>query len=220
VSVVAGDELAALFEHAGATVVPGGPGRRASTAELLAGIRRAGAAEVVVLPNDSDSLAVAEAAAHQARADGLRVAVVPTRATVQALAAVAVHDPARSFDEDVVAMTSAAGHTRSGAVTVAARAAMTTAGACEPGDVLGVLDGDFAVIGRDLAATAVEVLDRMLAGGGELVTLVTGQDAPEGLADAVVAHVARTRPEVDTAVHAGGQPRYPAADRRGVRIGR
>ena len=64
----------------------------------------------MVLPNDADSLAVAEAAAAKARDDGLRVAVIPTRASVQALAALAVHDAARRFDDDVVAMTAAAGH--------------------------------------------------------------------------------------------------------------
>ena len=56
----------------------------------------------MLLPNDKDSIAVAEAAATAARQDGIRVAVIPTRAQVQGLAAIAVHDPERSFDDDVV----------------------------------------------------------------------------------------------------------------------
>lgn len=209
VSVVAGDGLGALFETAGATVVPGGPGRRASTAEILAGVRATRRRDVVVLPNDADSLAVAEVAASQARDEGRRVAVIPTRASVQALAALAVHDPSRRFEDDVVAMTAAAGHCRHGGVTVASRAAVTMAGVCQVGDVLGIVDGDFAVIGADLAAVAETVVDRMLGSGGELVTLVTGADAEPRLTDAVVAHVRATRPEVDTVVYDGGQPGYP-----------
>jgi dihydroxyacetone kinase-like predicted kinase len=212
VSVVAGDGLAALFEAAGATVVRGGPGRRASTGELLDGLRAAAARDLVVLPNDPDSQAVAEAAASRARDEGLRVAVIPTRASVQAIAALAVHDPDRRFEDDVVAMTAAAGHCRHGGVTVAARAAVTMAGVCQEGDVLGIVDGDFAVIGSDLADVARGVVDRMLAGGGELVTLVTGDTGDtdaEALAAAVVEHLHETRPEVDTVVYAGGQPRYP-----------
>ena len=131
--MVAGEGLAALFESAGATVVRGGPGRRASTAELLTGLRAARARDIVVLPNDADSLAVAEAAAAKARDEGLRVAVIPTRASVQALAALAVHDLERRFEDDVVAMTAAAGHCRHGGVTVAAREAVTMAGVCRPG---------------------------------------------------------------------------------------
>ncbi len=209
VSVVAGEGLAALFETAGATVVRGGPGRRASTAELLTGLRASRARDIVVLPNDADSLAVAEAAAAKARDEGLRVAVIPTRASVQALAALAVHDLERRFEDDVVAMTAAAGHCRHGGVTVAAREAVTMAGVCRPGDVLGIVDGDFAVIGDDLVTVARTVLDRMLGSGGELVTLVTGADLEPGLAEAVAAHAREGRPEVDTVQYDGGQPRYP-----------
>src|SRR6185436_14983819 len=133
--------------------------------------------------NDPDTVAAAEAAGQAARDEGIRVAVIPTRAQVQGLAAMAVHDPARSFDDDVVHMTSAAGHARHGAVTVAAREAMTTGGPCRVGDALGVVEGDFAVVGDDLYDTAVTVVDRLLIGGGELVTLVRGVDEAEGLAD-------------------------------------
>jgi DAK2 domain fusion protein YloV len=209
VSVVAGDGLAALFEAAGATVVHGGPGRRASTAELLTGMRRARARDLVVLPNDADSLAVAEVAAAKARDEGLRVAVIPTRASVQAIAALAVHDLSRRFEDDVVAMTAAAGHCRHGGVTIAAKEAVTMAGVCRPGDVLGIVDGDFAVIGDDLVDVARVVLDRMLGSGGELVTLVTGADGEDGLAETVAFHARAGRPEVDTVLYAGGQPRYP-----------
>ena len=209
VSVVAGEGLAVLFESAGATVVRGGPGRRASTTELLTGLRAARARDIVVLPNDADSLAVAEAAAAKARDEGLRVAVIPTRASVQALAALAVHDLERRFEDDVVAMTAAAGHCRHGGVTVAAREAVTMAGVCRPGDVLGIVDGDFAVIGDDLVTVARTVLDRMLGSGGELVTLVTGADIEPGLAEAVAEHAREGRPEVDTVQYDGGQPRYP-----------
>jgi uncharacterized protein len=209
VSVVAGDGLAALFESAGATVVRGGPGRRASTAELISGLRAARARDLVVLPNDADSLAVAEAAAAKARDEGLRVAVIPTRASVQALAALAVHDVERRFEDDVVAMTAAAGHCRHGGVTIAAREAVTMAGVCHPGDVLGIVDGDFAVIGDDLVTVAQTVVDRMLGSGGELVTLVVGADTDPALAEAVAEHARNSRPEVDTVQYDGGQPRYP-----------
>jgi uncharacterized protein len=209
VAFAAGDGLASLFESAGATVVRTPVGRRPSTAEMLDAIRRSGAGEVVLLPNERDGVPVAEAAAAEARAEGTRVAVIPTRAQVQGIAATAVHESARAFDADVVAMTTAAGHTRHGAVTVAAREAVTMAGVCRPGDILGIVEGDFVVIGTDLPAVAVDVVERMLSAGGELVTLVTGADADATLADAVVAVVRRSHPEVDTVVYDGGQPRYP-----------
>jgi fatty acid kinase len=207
VAYAAGDGLATLFESAGVTVVQTTVGRP-SMAEILTAIRGSGAPEVVVLPNAPDSIAVAEAAAAEARAEGIRVAVIPTRAQMQGIAAAAVHEPSSTFDADVVAMTTAAVHTRHGAVTVAAREALTSAGVCRPGDVLGVVEGDFVVVGGELSAVAVEVIERMLAVGGELVTVVTGVDADGDLAGAVVDVVRRDHPGVDTVVHDGGQPRY------------
>jgi dihydroxyacetone kinase-like predicted kinase len=209
VVVAAGEGLEQLFAEAGAVVVPGGPGRRPSTGQVLEAIHATTAAEVVVLPNDRDSVAVAEAAAHAAREEGeVRVAVIATSAQVQGLAALAVHEPGRAFDQDVLQMTAAARHARSGAVTVAATRAITTAGPCEPGDALGVIEGDFAVVGADLTSVATEVLERLLGGGGELVTLVTGADGA-ALGQRCATHLAKAHPMVDVVVYEGGQERYP-----------
>jgi dihydroxyacetone kinase-like predicted kinase len=209
VVVAAGAGLGDLFVQAGATVVPGGVGRRPSTGQILEAISAAGAAEVVVLPNDRDSIAAAEAAARTAReAHDIRVAVIPTNAQVQGLAALAVHEPGRTFEEDIIGMTAAARHARSGAVTVAVRAAMTTGGPCQPGDVLGVIEGDFVLVGEDLFEVATGVLERLLGGGGELVTLVAGAEA-DVLAERTAAHLHDAHPTVDVVVYHGGQQRYP-----------
>jgi DAK2 domain fusion protein YloV len=209
VAVVAGEGLATIFREAGAHVLVGGPGRRPSTGEVLEAVVSCGAQEVVVLPNDPDSLGVAEAAAAQAEEDhDIRVVVVPTRAQVQGIAAIAVHEPERAFDADVVQMTSAARGTRHGAVTVAVRQAMTSAGPCEPGDVLGVLQGDFAVVGSELLEVSTVILERMLSGGGELVTLVAGEGAGD-LAEQCEAWIEARHAGVDVVVYDGGQERYP-----------
>ncbi len=65
------------------------------------------------------------------------------------------------------------------------------------------------MIGDDLAGTGEVVLARMLAAGGELVTLVLGEGAPAGLAEQLVAHARRQRPEVDAVVFEGGQESAP-----------
>lgn len=209
IAVAAGDGLATLFGEAGAIVVRGGPGRRCSTGELLRAIEQSKAPEIVLLPNDKDSIAVAEAAATAARQDGVRVAVIPTRAQVQGLAAIAVHDPERSFDDDVVHLSAAAGQTRHGAVTIAVKDAWTMAGTCRIGDALGVVDGDFTLITDDLVTAATGVVDRLLGGGGELMTVVSGRDTDPALVEAVVRHVRRHRKDVDVMVYDGGQERYP-----------
>jgi hypothetical protein len=106
-------------------------------------------------------------------------------------------------------MTSAAVATRHGAVTVATKEALTWAGVCHPGDVLGVVDGDVALLGDDVAGTAQEVLRRLLSAGGELVTLVVGSDAEPGLAERASAALLRDRPDLEVVVVDGGQAVYP-----------
>lgn len=209
VAVAPGEGLAALYATAGALVVRSGVGAKPSTRDVLRAIEGSRSSEVVVLPDDKDVRAVAEAAADQARITGVRVAVIPTRATVQVLAALAVHDPARRFDDDVVAMTAAARATRHGEVTLATREALTTAGVCQPGDVLGLAEGDVVVIGADVAEVARALLDRLLAAGGELVTVVTGAEAGDHLAALLLDHLRRTHPEVESNVYEGGQTHYP-----------
>ncbi|MFE5794815.1 DAK2 domain-containing protein [Streptomyces sp. NPDC056503] len=209
VAVLPGEGLAGLCAEAGATTVQARPGEPPTGDELLDAVRRAHAREVVLLPNDTDLRAAAVSAAERARAEGIRVALIPTRAAVQGIAALAVHEPERSFDEDVVAMTAAAGATRYAELAVAARQSFTSAGVCQAGDVLGLIEGDVAVIGQDLTATARTVLDRMLQAGGELVTLVVADSAPPGLADTLEAHVRRGYLAVDTVTYHAGEGAPP-----------
>ncbi|MFJ5683247.1 DAK2 domain-containing protein [Streptomyces sp. NPDC093099] len=209
VAVVPGEGLAGVCAEAGATTVLARPGEPSASGELVEAIRRAHAREVVLLPNDAALRHTAAAAAEQARTEGVRVALIPTRAAVQGIAALAVHQPDRRFDEDVVAMTTAAGATRYAELAVAERQSWTMAGICQAGDVLGLIDGDVAVIGADLAATAEAVLSRMLAAGGELVTLVLGDAAPDALADRLERYVRDGHLAVDTVVYRGGRQSVP-----------
>ena len=209
VVVSASPGLARIFAGEGAIVVDGGPSFNPSTAEILEGIRAARAGQVVLLPNDGNVHAVASVAAEEARVDGLSVAVVPTRSPVQALAAIAVRDPDRRFHDDVIAMAEAAGACRYAEVTFATREALTMVGRCAPGDVLALVEGEVNLIGQDLAETCRTLLDRMLAGGGEMVTLVLGAEAPAELGAALTQHLADNWTFVEVQCYDGSQPHYP-----------
>jgi dihydroxyacetone kinase-like predicted kinase len=103
----------------------------------------------------------------------------------------------------------AAAATRHGAVAVASREALTSAGPCQPGDVLGAVAGDVVIVGSDLEEVAVEVVARLLAGGGELVTIVDGEDAEPDLAEGLAERIRRGHRDIEVTVIHGGQPHYP-----------
>lgn len=209
VVVAHGPDMAAYLEESGITVVRAPARGRASTAELLDGVTRAHAHDVVLLPSDRDTTPVAEAAAAASRDHGVRAAVVPTRSIVQSLAAVAVHDAAARFDDDVIAMGRAAGATRYAAVTVAAKEGITSAGTCHPGDILGLVDGDIALIGDDVVAIAIAACDRIISGGTELLTVVVGSEAGDDQVAALTSAVTDGRPYLEVEVLPGGQPHWP-----------
>lgn len=214
VACALGEGMARLFSDAGATVVSSGPRQRASAGQILAAVYACGVDRVVVLPNDSDTVMVARAAARQATERGVRVDVVPTRSLVAGVAAVAVLDPDADPDGTVEAMGVAADAVRSGALTTAERAVQTPVGPCTPGQWLGIVEDRIVAVDDELAPVAGMVADRLLADGAEIVTVLLGHDADDRVA-AVVAEAVSGRggdgalhtPEIQTV--RGDQPTYP-----------
>ncbi|GAA1977226.1 DAK2 domain-containing protein [Catenulispora subtropica] len=215
VAVAYGEGVAALFEESGAYVLRATAERPPSAADFERAVAATRAAEVVLLPNGAETAVVAAAVAERLSAGRypghppVRVAAVPAKVTVQAIAALAVHEPARRFDADVVAMTAAAGATRYGAIEVAATEAWTMAGVCRPGQVMGHVENDVALIEDDQATAAASVVERMLSAGGEMVTLVVGDGAEPGMSEAVADRLRERHPVVDVVVYEGGRTGYP-----------
>jgi hypothetical protein len=206
VAVVSSEALAELFTGEGVRVVHAAAGEVTEDA-VLDEIVASAAREVAVLPNDAALVPIAGRAAARARDAGRDVGVVPTRSPVQGLAAVAVTDPGRRFADDVIAMAEAAAATRWAEVTVAEQEALTTAGRCEPGNVLGSAEGDVVVIGSDLSGVACDLLDRLLSAGGEMATLVVGSDP--ALGDAVSRHLSVVHPTIEVIRYDGGPEDVP-----------
>ncbi len=202
-AVASGAGAAALFEAGGAVVL--NAERALESAVLLAAIRQLPYREVLVLPNGAlpaHELVAVGAAARDARRD---VLLLPSASMVQGLAALAVHDRARVAVDDAFTMSEAAASTRWGALRRAGGRALTMVGTCAPGDGLGLVGHDVVVIDRNPHAAARTLLDRMLGLGGELVTLLVGAGAPDGLADDLAEHIGDEFPGVEATVYSGGQ---------------
>ncbi|WP_307818096.1 DAK2 domain-containing protein [Janibacter endophyticus] len=209
VACAAGPGIAELLHQAGAAVVMSGPARRASAGELLEAVRGTGAGDVILLPNDRDTILAARACAQAAGQEGQQVHVIESGTAVQGIAAMAVHDPGADVSTNEMAMTRAAAGTRHGGVTVAVKPGLTSGGQCEVGDALGVVAGDITIVGDDLGEVAVEVIERLASAGSELVTLVVGADADEALVERARQAACGLSLGVEVEVLQGGQPAYP-----------
>lgn len=171
-------------------------GRHLTAVQVVSRLRDTGAAELVV-PADTVHRDAAETAAHRLRAEGRRVQVVPIQAPVQAVAALAVRDPRRRFEDDAVAMAEAAGSCRHAEVVRTEAAALTTVGRCEPGDYLALADGDVVLVDADMSVAVRDLVDRLCAAGAELLTLIAGPAFGEPMRRNLAGHLMTTWPLVD-----------------------
>ena len=195
VAVALGDDVRDGFRSFGAQeVVVGGQTMNPSTADLLEAIEATDADEVVVLPNNKNIVPVAEQAAAHA---GKPVRVVPTRGMVAGLAAMMVYDPDASADDNAKAMEQAASQVVSGQVTWAVR----DSGEINEGDWLGLADEKIVVVNPDLVTCASRLLDRLVEGNHELVTVFVGATTPDEATDGVGEWLATNRPDVTVEVH-------------------
>lgn len=202
-AVVGGDGAAELFEAEGAQVLRAE--KISVPDELLAAIRALPSRDVLVLPNGALSAQDVVAVGARARREDCDVMFLPSSSVVQGLASLAVHDPMRATVDDAFAMSEAASCVRWGSLRYANERALTWVGTCEPGDSLGLAGHDVVVIEHDLVTAGASLLDRLLAAGGELVTMLVGAEAPDGLVEQLADHLDRRHPEIDVVVYQGGQ---------------
>jgi fatty acid kinase len=202
VAVSPGRGTSHLFEREGVAVIERAAGTP-SADDVLAGVPD-DVRQLVLLVGPTFPVVAAKDAAERLRERQLQVSLVPIRSPVQGLAAIAVHDATRRFDDDVVAMAEAAGATRFAEVTLAETAALTAVGLCQPGDVLGLIDGDVVQIGHSVLAVGFDLLDRLLGIGAELITLLVGAPLPDQAAELLDSHVRRRSPLTDVAIYPAG----------------
>ncbi|WP_460353986.1 DAK2 domain-containing protein [Mycobacterium sp. ZZG] len=203
-AVADGDGAESLFTGEGAEVLRPRPDEPVSAQQLLHALVNTGAAQVMVLPNGYVAAEEIVAGCAVASDWGIDMVPVPTGSMVQGLAALAVHDPERRVVDDGYTMARAAAAARYGAVRVAAEEALTWAGACKPGDGLGIVGDEVVIVGDDLTAAAAGLIDLLLASGGELVTVLTGDGVDPEIADALIRHVHRHHPGTEMAAfHTG-----------------
>ena len=208
VAISSGAGLEELFAQMGVQgVVTGGQTLNPSTAELLDAVEHMNSQQVIILPNNKNIIPVANQINALTKKE---VRVVPTCSMPEALAALVSYDPEADVDSNCEAMSDAAKSVATGEVTQAVRDTNTDAGAVKNGDWIGLVRGDGVVaIGSTMVVAATQLLDQLLSGNGELLTVITGNLATARATEEIIAYMADKHPDVEVEVHPGGQPLYP-----------
>jgi DAK2 domain fusion protein YloV len=194
-----------LFESLGAVrVIEGGQTMNPAAADILEAIEATPTDDVIVLPNNSNVVLTAEQAA--ALSDKT-VHLIPSKSVQAGLAAMMRYVPTNSTAENVETMLDALDSVSTGEVTVASRDAELDGVAIREGEYLGLVDDVAVACDPDLETVVREVVERVLEGERELLSILTGEGAPQ--LDGLVASLQADHQDVIVDVHDGGQPHYP-----------
>jgi DAK2 domain fusion protein YloV len=204
VAVVAGEGNRGLFESLGAArVIEGGQTMNPAVAELVAAVESQ-RHDVLLLPNNPNVVMAAEQAVSAARAAAL---VVPTRSIQEGLAAMVVFDALRGAEENAAEMREAIAALATGEVTVASRDVELNGLAIHKGNYFGLACGDPVAESESFEVVARAVVERLLTEPREVLTLLTGEDAPE--MNGLLSAIRDDHPGLAVDVQVGGQPHYP-----------
>lgn len=203
VAQVFGPGLVQTLAQAGVQVVSGEPNLRPSVQDFVAAGVKAQANTVLLLPSDTDSIAVAELAANELQLLEINAEVVATTSLPQTLAAVSVFDVNAAVAEVKTQLEAAADGVKTIAVTTASRAAETPIGEVRSGEYLFLVDGE-------LAANAVDVLPGLTSlaktfESAELITVLVGTDAESATTVEITNRIHEMNSEAEIDVINSGQ---------------
>lgn len=207
VAVATGAGIRRIFYSLGVQgVVTGGQTMNPSTAQLLEAVEAAPADEVVLLPNNKNIIPVAEQVDGQT---AKRVFVVPTRSVTEGFASLLSYDPQATGEANAAGMAEAAAHVVAAEVTRAVRDSSCDLGPIREGDYMGLCRDGIVSLAPTLEEACERLLDRLVDGSHELVTLIEGEGATPAVTRHLEVWLQDHRPGVGIEVLHGGQPLYP-----------
>lgn len=207
IAVASGDGIKDLFKSLGVNrIISGGQTMNPSTQDILDAVKKSGAKQALILPNNGNILMAAKQAA--AVAD-IPVGIVPTKTISQGMTVMLSFNPDGSIDDNVEAMTEAIETVKSGEITKAIRKTEIDGVKIKKNDFMGIVDGSIRVATTELIKTTVETITDMLDEESEIVTLLFGADSTEEEANEVVeALEGKVDEDIEFEIHQGGQPVY------------
>jgi len=206
IAVANGDGIGEIFRSLGATrIVHGGQSMNPSTADLLEAAEATASEHVIILPNNSNIVAVAEQVDSQT---SKTVRVVGTHTVTEGFASLLGYDPEATSEKNQTGMSQASQTVESGEITTAVRGSTSEIGEIKKGDFLGLQKGKVTVIAATIVEATNNLLKEMISNEHEIVTLVAGEDSNEKETDEIVAWVNAEYEELEVEVHEGGQPLY------------
>jgi DAK2 domain fusion protein YloV len=207
IAVALGEGIADIFlENEVDTVLSGGQTMNPSTEDFVKAIKALTAEHIYILPNNGNIILAAEQAAELSDRS---VTVIPTRTIPQGLAAVLAFKEDETAERNSAWMKNAAEQVLSGQVTKAVRDTTIEGVDIRAGHYIGIKEKTIVVSNADLLAACQSLIASMLSSGGDLLTILTGEEADAAETASLCEWTLEQYPELELEVQKGGQPLYP-----------
>lgn len=207
VSISTGEGLTEIFHNLGVDeVIEGGQTMNPSTEDILNAVEKIHADAVVILPNNKNIILAAEQAAELC--EDKKLFVVPSTSVPQGIAAMLCYEA----DIDVQAlaenMKAALQTVQTVSVTFAVRETTIGEQQIHEGDILGMLEDDIAVVGKDILQTTKDTLAKAVTEDSEIITIYYGNEVSEEDASTLSEEIEAAYPDCEIDLQVGGQPLY------------
>lgn len=208
VAVASGSGLAEIFKSIGVdVVVSGGQTMNPSTQDLIDAAAKVSADKIIFLPNNSNIIMAAQAAASVL---DVPAGVVNSRSVPAGFAAMFAFDDSLELDEIISDMSDAMAAVHTAEITTAIKDATSDVGDITAGQVIGIVNGkEIEAIGESIEEVTLELLQNMVDDESETVTLILGEDMSDEDGAALQATIEKKHDSVSVEVHRGEQPLYP-----------
>lgn len=207
IAVSIGEGMNEIFRELGTDyIIEGGQTMNPSTEDMLNAIDHVNADSVFILPNNKNIVL----AANQAKAlvKDKEIIVIPTKTVPQGITAIINFMPEEDAKTNEEIMLEEIKNVKSGQVTYAVRDTHIDDKEIHEGDIMGIGDHGILAVGKDIEATAKEMLASLVDEESELISLYYGEEIKEEDAEKFAAEIEELYPDVDVDSHFGGQPIY------------
>lgn len=206
ITVAAGEGLKDMFTELRADyVISGGQTMNPSTEDFVQAIHEVNAEHIFILPNNSNIVLAAQQAATVCEEE--HVEVIATKTIPQGLSACIMFNPEVDFDMNLAEMSDAIALVKTGQITYAIKDTTFEGMEIREGDYMGILEKDIVVSLPDKMETTRKLIDQMVDGDSEIVTLIYGEDVSEEEAQEIASYIEDTY-DVEVEVNNGQQPVY------------
>ena len=209
IAVSSGDGIDEFFEEIGINIiVKGGQTMNPSSEDFVTAIKKANAANVYILPNNSNIVMAASQASDVIDDKDVTVYVVPSKTIPQGISSAIMFNEDADPEENFHEMKSALKNVKSGEVTFAIRDTKFGDINIKKDDYIGIFEKDIVIDSPNKIGACRYLIDQMIDEDSSIITIIYGEDVTDKEIEQIKRYVEDKYPEVDVDIHNGKQPVY------------